>query len=161
MAAATPDWLNTHSHEPNPTTPSGDASFVLEVGGKQVTVALEGLQALPYTEHGGCFIVSTGHGVSGPFRFGGVLVADFLTQYLSADADVDHVDFVSADGYGTRLDAHMLGTAPGPLLAWRRDGALLHREQGLVRLIVPGEADDALHQVKWLARVEVGIAVLT
>jgi hypothetical protein len=35
------------------------------------------------------------------------------------------------------------------------DGAALTREQGLVRLIVPSERDDALRQVKWLATITI------
>lgn len=158
MTAAQPAWLNTHSHDPNPITPPGDGSFELEVGGVRVPITLEMLYALPYTELGDCFIVSTGHGVSGPFRFGGVRVVDFLAHFLPASALVDHADFVSADGFGTRLDAHQLGAAPGPLLAWHIDRAPMRRDQGLVRLIVPGEVDDALHQVKWLARIVAGNA---
>jgi hypothetical protein len=29
------------------------------------------------------------------------------------------------------------------------------REQGLVRLIVPSEENDALRQVKWVARIDI------
>jgi len=35
------------------------------------------------------------------------------------------------------------------------DGATLTRAQGLVRLIVPSETDDALRQVKWVGRIEI------
>jgi hypothetical protein len=72
-----------------------------------------------------------------------------------------HVDVVSADGFGTRLlPAHLAGSdaeaeAPPIVLALRRDGEPLTRAQGLVRLIVPSERDDALRQVKWVARVEI------
>ena len=41
------------------------------------------------------------------------------------------------------------------LLAYTLDGAPLTREQGLVRLIVPSEIDDALRQVKWLAMITI------
>jgi hypothetical protein len=34
-----------------------------------------------------------------------------------------------------------------------RDGQKLTRRQGLVRLIVPREKDDALRQVKWVGRI--------
>ncbi len=63
--------------------------------------------------------------------------------------------FVSADGYGTRLPHHLLQHHPGPLLAYMIDGVPMQRDQGLVRLIVAEETDDALHQVKWLASVTV------
>jgi hypothetical protein len=35
------------------------------------------------------------------------------------------------------------------------DGAPLSRRQGVVRLVVPSEVDDALRQVKWVAAVRV------
>ncbi|MCB0075748.1 MAG: molybdopterin-dependent oxidoreductase [Caldilineaceae bacterium] len=41
------------------------------------------------------------------------------------------------------------------LLAITLDGQPLTREQGLVRLIVPTETDDALKQVKWVAEIVV------
>ena len=40
------------------------------------------------------------------------------------------------------------------LLAHIVNGAAMTRAQGLVRLIVPSEIDDALRQVKWVVRVE-------
>jgi hypothetical protein len=39
-------------------------------------------------------------------------------------------------------------------LALACDGKPLTRTQGLVRLIVPQEDDDALRQVKWVAGIE-------
>jgi hypothetical protein len=68
-----------------------------------------------------------------------------------------HVDLVSADGFGTRLTpADLADAGDRPvLLAYTLDGAALTREQGLVRLIVPSERDDALRQVKWLATITI------
>ena len=43
----------------------------------------------------------------------------------------------------------------GFVLAYALDGQLLSRAQGLVRLIVPSERDDALRQVKWVREVRV------
>jgi hypothetical protein len=40
-------------------------------------------------------------------------------------------------------------------LSYAIDGTPLTRAQGLVRLIVPSETDDALRQVKWVQRIEV------
>ena len=92
-----------------------------------------------------------------------------------------YIDLVSADGFGTRVtpadlsgegsaahmadasaavgeittgDAAHVGDRP-ILLAYTLDGAPLTREQGLVRLIVPSETDDALRQVKWLATIRI------
>jgi DMSO/TMAO reductase YedYZ molybdopterin-dependent catalytic subunit len=155
MDNASPSWLNAHSHDPNPVAPPGEGEFTLAFSGIEVHITLAGLRQLPFTEVADCYIVSTGHGRSGPFRFGGVCLADFLAAHLEDSARVAFVDFISADGYGTRLEGALLASSPQPLLAWQVDGAPMRRAQGLVRLVVPGEADDALHQVKWLARVEV------
>ena len=64
---------------------------------------------------------------------------------------------VSADGFGNRVLARELPQPPARpiLLATHIDGQPLTRQAGLVRLIVPNETDDALRQVKWVARIEV------
>ena len=176
-------WVQGHAHDPNPLPPPGDGDFVLRLaGGLEVTWALAALAALPQCEVSGCLIVSTGHGTSGPFTFGGVRLVDLVRLVLheargrQADAagageqagglaaglaagpgGWRSVDVVSADGFGTRLlPAHLAETGEPPiLLALRREGQMLTRAQGLVRLVVPGERDDALRQVKWVARVEI------
>ena len=68
-----------------------------------------------------------------------------------------YVELVSADGFGTRLaPADLAATEDRPvLLAYAIDGVPLTRAQGLVRLIVPSETDDALRQVKWLATITI------
>ena len=68
-----------------------------------------------------------------------------------------YVDLVSADGFGTRLTpADLAAEDERPsLLAYMQDGVPLTRAQGLVRLIVPSETDDALRQVKWLATITI------
>jgi DMSO/TMAO reductase YedYZ molybdopterin-dependent catalytic subunit len=189
---AEPPWAHSHAHEPNLQTPAGDGDFVVITpdGGRQ-TVSPGNLQALPYTSVADCLIVSTGHGTSGPFAFGGVRLGDLIDSILSgrersepgdnivADRDEyrggyraegrkgdgtapqppawQYVDLVSADGFGTRLTPADLGAAGDRpvLLAYTVDGAPLTREQGLVRLIVPTETDDALRQVKWLAVITI------
>ena len=65
---------------------------------------------------------------------------------------------MSGDGFGTRVSKEELlaaGQAGQHLLAYAIDGQPLTRAQGLVRLIVPSETDDALRQVKWVAEVNV------
>jgi DMSO/TMAO reductase YedYZ molybdopterin-dependent catalytic subunit len=189
---AEPPWVHSHAHEPNLQSPAGDGDFVISTpgGGRQV-VSPGDLQALPYTSVADCFIVSTGHGTSGPFTFGGVRLGDLIDAILSARTGAEpgertvadrgeyrsgyrgegreedgtapqppawqHVDLVSADGFGTRLtpaDLAAAGDRP-VLLAYRLDGTPLTRKQGLVRLIVPTETDDALRQVKWLATITI------
>lgn len=102
-------------------------------------------------------IASTGHPPSGPFTFGGVRLVDLLHAHgIDESGGWAFADVVSDDGFGTRIDARETQAAARPiLLATALDGTPLRRDQGLVRLIVPGETDDALRQVKWVARVEV------
>jgi hypothetical protein len=68
------------------------------------------------------------------------------------------VDVVSADGFGTRVQAKEVREGPDApiLLSYEIDGVSMTRGQGLVRLIVPSETDDALRQVKWVGEVRVG-----
>ncbi|MCB0046658.1 MAG: molybdopterin-dependent oxidoreductase [Caldilineaceae bacterium] len=149
-----PSWLHGHPHDPNPEPPSGDASFTLTFpDGAPHTVAVDALQRLPYTEAADCYIVSTGHGTSGPFCFGGVLLEDLLAAYTSGDAAWRYCDIVSGDGFGNRILRAEVEAGEMALLAYALDGRGLTREEGLVRLIVPGETDDALRQVKWIAHI--------
>ena len=148
-----PAWLHGHPHEPNLTPPDGDGSFAVTAAGSQTTVTVDQLRTLPFTEIGDCFIVSTGHGVSGPFVFGGVLLAAFLTHLLPVGQSWRSVDIVSVDGFGARLTPPDMAAPRPPLLAFQIDHTAMSRKQGLVRLIVPGEVDDALRQVKWIGQI--------
>ena len=154
-----PDWIHHHPHEPNLAIPAGDGAFRVRLpdgAERQITVAA--LQQMPATTVDECYIISTGHGVSGPFRFTGVTLRDFLHRVLPQYLAWRHVDVVSADGFGTRLLPGDLADPPSgrpPLLAYALDGAPLTREQGLVRLIVPAEVDDALRQVKWVDAIRI------
>jgi DMSO/TMAO reductase YedYZ molybdopterin-dependent catalytic subunit len=123
--------------------------------GTQATITVSDLAGLPQQSAANCFIVSTGHGTSGPFRFEGVTLGDLLAAY--GVTTWNYADVVSADGFGTRVQHHEINIpALRPiLLALVCDGKSLMREQGLVRLIVPHESDDALRQVKWVAHIEV------
>lgn len=155
------DWVSGHAHEPNPLPPQGDGGFFVQTaGGAGIALTVVALLVMPYTEVGGCLIVSTGHGASGPFTFGGVRLDDVLAHVTRLAAGQvqgqlvwRYVNVISADGFGTRLfPAHLTGGHP-ILLAYRRDGEPLTREQGLVRLIVPDDTKDALRQVKWIAKI--------
>lgn len=160
---AEPDWVHGHAHEPNLYAPPGDGSFAVHLpGGRSEQVTVADLQRMPYTEAHRCLIVSTGHGASGPFTFGGVRLADCLSQFLPGAAwrHVDHIDIVSADGFGARILPSDLAGNPANsatnqpiLLAYTVDGMPLTRARGLVRLIAPAETDDALRQVKWVSRI--------
>ena len=189
---AEPAWLHGHAHEPNLQPPAGDGDFVVSAPSGRQVVSLADLQALPYIAVADCLIVSTGHGTSGPFAFGGVRLSDLIDSVLGARRSSEtgentvadrgeyrgeyrgesreedrgvppqqpawqYADLVSADGFGTRLaPADLAATAGRPvLLAYTLNGIPLTRAQGLVRLIVPSETDDALRQVKWLAMITI------
>ncbi len=153
----TADPLRPHSHEPNPAPPTADPTFELVLpDGRSQAITVHDLQQLPNVSVSDCIIVSTGHGTSGPFTFSGATLLDFVTRYWS---DVwSEVEVVSADGFGNRVLMEEL-QRPDPagpiLLAYQMDGQPLTRVQGLVRMIVPSERDDALRQVKWVGQVKV------
>ena len=165
------DWVHGHAHEPNALPPEGDGAFVVRTAdGEERALSVAALARLPYTEVEGCLIVSTGHGTSGPFTFGGVRLDALLAHVLDDTGDHaaglaagqaagldrwQQVDVISADGFGARLTPTDLASGRPILLAYQCDGQPLTRVQGLVRLVVPDERDDALRQVKWVARVEI------
>lgn len=154
------DPLRPHAHDPNPSPPGDDLAFVLVApGGAQSVVTVDDLRQLPQITLPNCFIVSTGHGTSGPFVFGGPTLLSLVQTRLAPDADWLEVEVVSGDGFGNRVSAAEL-RRPQPenrpiVLAISLAGQPLTRRQGLVRMIVPAETDDALRQVKWVSRVVV------
>ena len=153
-----PTWLHSHAHEPNPAPPSPEPDFIVkQPDGTASRLTVAALQALPLAQVHDCWIVSTGHDRSGPFTFGGARLLDLLNAVLRAGVQWHAVDVVSTDGFGTRILAHELSaTSTRPiLLSYLLNGANLTREQGLVRLIVPSETDDALRQVKWVSLIEI------
>lgn len=153
------DPLAPHAHEPNPLPPSPDAELILHLpDGAARRISPVELRSLNSVIVPQCYIVSTGHGTSGPFSFTGVRLRDLVELHWSGAWT--QVEVVSGDGFGTRASRAEL-TAPTTrpvLLAHSRDGQPLTRADGLVRLIVPGEIDDALRQVKWVAHVRIHAA---
>jgi hypothetical protein len=147
------DWSPPHAHDPNPTPPSVDPTIILFSRGDGIRLTPADLDAMPQQSVPGCFIVSTGHGASGPFTFGGVALSYLLERY--GDGQWSAADVFSADGFRTRVSRDELrAAAVRPiLLAMTIDGRALTREEGLVRLIVPSETDDALRQVKWVSTI--------
>jgi DMSO/TMAO reductase YedYZ molybdopterin-dependent catalytic subunit len=88
--------------------------------------------------------------------FEGVALLDYLISQLNSLDGVSSVEVLSADGFGTRITIDELNNPPSSglvLLADTVNGQPLTRNEGLVRLIVPGEKDDALRQVKWIAHL--------
>lgn len=151
------DPLQPHSHEPNPEPPSADPAFTLTLpDGRTTIITVADLRQLPATTLANCFIVSTGHGTSGPFTFTGTRLIDLVAHFV--ETTWSQVEVISADGFGNRVLAEeMLQAGPaGPiLLAYAIDGRPMTRPEGLVRLIVPSETGDALRQVKWIGRVKI------
>lgn len=151
------DPLRPHSHEPNPAPPSTDPTFELVLpDGRSHLINVHELQQLPAVSVANCYIVSTGHGTSGPFTFTGTTLLAFVRHYCNESWS--QVEVISVDGFGNRVVAEELyqPDPAGPiLLAYQIDGQQLTREQGLVRMIVPSERDDALRQVKWVGKVKV------
>jgi hypothetical protein len=151
------DPLRPHSHEPNFEPPTGEPDILLALpGGTEKVLRLEELQALPRVTIRDCYIVSTGHGTSGPFAFGGARLLDLIERHTTTPWN--ELEVISADGFGNRISrAELLAPDPaGPmLLSYLIDGMPMTRRHGLVRLIVPSETDDALRQVKWVARINV------
>ncbi len=150
------DPLRPHSHDPNPAPPGNSPNFILTLpNGRQQTLTPDDLRQLPQTTILGCFIVSTGHGTTGPFAFTGVTLADFVRHYWAGEWQ--QAEVISADGFGTRLSVgEVSGSTVRPiLLAYAIDGQPMERAAGLVRLIVPSETDDALKQVKWVGKVRI------
>lgn len=152
------DALQPHAHEPNPTPPTPDATLaVLLPNGAQQYYDPQTLATLPQALVDDCFIVSTGHGTSGPFRFGGVPLAALLAAALPTATPWQQAEIWSADGFGCHVTAAELAqpTTRPILLCLTIDGRLLSRAEGAVRLVVPDEAADALRQVKWVQRIVV------
>ncbi len=153
----TADPLQPHSHDPNPAPPSADPMFELLLpNGRSHRITVYDLQQLPKTSVVNCYIVSTGHGTSGPFTFIGATLLAFINHYWAEPWS--QAEVVSADGFGNRVlaeELHQPAPAGPILLAYEMDGQPLTREQGLVRMIVPSERDDALRQVKWVGQVKV------
>jgi hypothetical protein len=151
------DSLKPHSHDPNPEPPDHDPSFELKMpGGKEWRVTTADLATMPQMDVSGCYIVSTGHGISGPFTFSGVTLSQFISMYY--DGTWREIEIVSADGFGNRVLAVEVqaGQSKAPImLATHIDGRPMAREDGLVRLIVPFEKEDALRQVKWIAEIRI------
>lgn len=138
-----------HAHDPNPAPPSADPTFHLSrPGTPPISISLANLLALPLTTFGDCYIISTGHGISGPFTFGGVSLSHFIQH--NAPGNWSKVEVMSGDGFATEVAANEFGET---LLAHTLDGRPLTRQKGLVRLIVPRESDDALRQVKWVSQI--------
>lgn len=156
---STVDPLRPHAHDPNPDPPGADPAFRVRVGRQEPqTFTPAQLRRLPRSTARNVFIVSTGHGSSGPFTFAGVTLRDFVRHVTGPETKWLQVEVLSGDGFGTRIAAAELqteGEEQPILLSDEIDGRPLTRTEGLVRLVVPSERDDALRQVKWVGEIRI------
>ena len=156
------DPLHPHRHDPNPEPPTDDPTFIfIDPDLKETLITVDALEQMPRTVLPDCYIVSTGHGTSGPFSFGGVRLIDFVEYQLAQNRSWSQVEVISTDGFGNRVTAAELNR-PVPadrpiILSYLLDGQKMTRAQGLVRMVVPSETDDALRQVKWVGRIVVRV----
>jgi len=148
-----PEWLDyPHPHDPNPTPPSDDPTLRLVTPTRVARVTVEELARLDECSLPNSYIVSTGHASSGPYTFTGVPLRAVIDAFAPGQWSAALV--ISDDGFGTRVTAEEWSADQRPvLLAHTRDGQSLAREQGLVRLIVPSETDEALRQIKWVGEI--------
>ncbi len=149
------DWNPPHSHDPNPEPPIDDPTLTIIANDQTLRFTPQYLATLPQAEVRDCYIVSTGHGTSGPFAFKGVRLLELANRY--AKNTWTFLDVISGDAFRTRLrreDLVVMGDRPA-ILSLEIDGRPLERIEGLVRLIVPNESDDALRQVKWVSEIRI------
>lgn len=151
------DPLQPHAHDPNPEPPSADPAFVLRLpNGRFYKITPERLKELPQTSVANCFIVSTGHGTSGPFTFTGTQLIDLVNRFWQGAWS--EIEVYSADGFGNRVrrdEIDRAGVKRPIILAYAQDDKPMTRAAGSVRLIVPSETDDALRQVKWVGEIKI------
>lgn len=144
--------MSEQGHDPNPTPPTDDPSLHIVTPAGATLITVEDLRALPARTLPDSYIISTGHGVSGPFVFKGAALGEVIARYAGGRWMAAMI--VSADGFGTRVTAEEWHSPSRPiLLAYAIDGRPLTRAAGLVRLIVPTETDEALRQIKWVEAI--------
>lgn len=149
------DPLRPHSHDNNIIIPGDDESVTLALpDGRERTFSAEDLASFP--QHEINYSYTTDHGPHGPYRLGGVALADLVSAEMPPDTPFNSVEVISADGFGNRVDADELSAEGDPiLLCITCDSADLSRQLGLVRLVVPSETDNALRQIKWVKQIRI------
>jgi DMSO/TMAO reductase YedYZ molybdopterin-dependent catalytic subunit len=141
------------AHNSNPTPPGDDPTLAVVTPDGRMLVTVAALRQLPAHTLRDAIIASTGHPASGPFDLTGATLRTVIAAYAPGLWSAALVS--SGDGFGTHVLAEeWLGETARPiLLAHTLDGRPLTRAEGLVRLIVPTETDEALRQVKWVAEI--------
>ena len=139
------------SHHNNTTPPDDDETLYLLWEGGRLELTLSTLKTYPQTEYP--YAYSTDHGDHGPYMLRGVALRDLIHAEVSEFWN--EVEVKSADGFGNRLTKNEVLAEPPPTLYYASDGEPLTRENGLVRLVVPSETDNALRQIKWVREVRI------
>lgn len=152
------DPLQPHSHDNNPQPPDNDPTIqLIGPAGQRQSISLADLLADYEPTVIPAYTYMTDHGMHGPYRLEGVALLDLIEQALGKQAVWEEVEVISVDGFGNRLYRPELapdGEDP-VLLCHRSNHEQLRRRQGLVRLVVPSETDNALRQVKWVREIRV------
>lgn len=138
------------SHHNNVTPPDDDETFYLLWDKGELELTLPTLKTYPKTEYP--YTYKTDHGDHGPYTLLGVALRDLIKELSKA---WNEVEIKSADGFGNCLTKDEVLAEPPPMLYYLSDGELLSRQNGLVRLVVPSETDNALRQIKWVREVKV------
>lgn len=143
--------MRPERHHNTTTPPDADETLFLSWNGGSLKLSLPELKTYPQTNYAYSYV--TNHGNHGPYQLTGVSLRDLITAEVMADWS--EVTVLSADGFGNRLSRDEVLTQPPPMLYYLSDGGLLSRQNGLIRLVVPSEIDNALRQIKWVREVQV------
>ncbi len=150
------DPLNAHSHDNNTILPDYDCIISLLLPDQtRVLINLERLATSYPQSVIANYRYTTDHGPHGPYRLGGVALSDLIRVECPKHLLWSQAEVVSADGYGNRILAHELNeTAADPiLLCTHSNDQPVTLKQGLIRLVVPSETDNALRQIKWVQTI--------
>ena len=152
------DPLQPPSHDTNLQPPDNNPSIrFIDPAGQQKSISLADLMADYEPTVIPAYTYMTDHGMHGPYKLEGVALLDLIEQEIGKNGEWGEVEVISADGFGNRLYRPELspeGEDP-VLLCHRSNEEQLRRMQGLVRLVVPSETDNALRQVKWVREIRV------
>ncbi|MGB1253041.1 MAG: molybdopterin-dependent oxidoreductase [Candidatus Promineifilaceae bacterium] len=141
------DPLQPHSHDNNLTPPDADESITLiDPDNNTTRFTLQALAALPQSQL--IYSFATDHGTHGPYQLSGVAL-----RMLVDGVDFQEVEVISTDGFGNRIFVQELAEGQPILLCTHSDGRPLDRKNGLIRLVVPSETDNALRQIKWVTTI--------
>lgn len=150
------DPLQPHSHDNNPEPPYIDPTIhFFDTAGNSKTISLADLMADYEQTVIPAYTYMTDHGIHGPYKLEGVALLDLIEQEIGKREDWSEVEVISADEFGNRLYRDELAPAgESPVLVCHRsNNEQLRRIQGLIRLVVPSETDNALRQVKWVREI--------